>query len=154
MLHAILSLVLAAVSGAPPTAQGGCRKVDEVPDLSCEDVQTRLDAYGVGLEDEPGARGFIVFHEGRRQGGAAPRRGEAFAEASGYKDYLVSVRGIGPNRVVLINGGGRENFAAEFYACTGGAAPPRATPAAEGREVKYRRGRVTRDRHRWCCGCL
>ena len=52
-------------------------------------AQARLDADSASLFDELDSRGYIVFYEGKYWEGSLPRRGEAFAEVAGYKDYLV-----------------------------------------------------------------
>ena len=154
MLTILLCLTLVVGNGSPFTAARECRQIDEVPDLRCEDVQARLDAYSASLYDEPDSRGYIIFYEGKYWEGRAPRRGEAFAEVAGYKDYLVRYRNIQPERIVLLNGGYRENITAQFYICPRGAALPQVSPTLEARDVKFRRGRISRERYEWCCGCL
>lgn len=144
---AILSFVVCAHVAASPTRD---RKFDEFGDVPCEDEWARLDGFAVALENDRRAKGYIIFYGGRRHRNPyrrnsrplLPRRGEADARAGRLKPYLVSHRGIASERVVLINGGYREDWTAELWIVPDGAAPPAAVPTVAPEEIKFRKGRA------------
>jgi hypothetical protein len=57
-----------------------------------------------------------------------PRRGEAEDRVARLKPYLVETRGIDPQRIVIVNGGYRENWMAELWIVPRGTNPPQPTP--------------------------
>ena len=126
------------------------REFDKFGSICCEDEQARLDNFAVHLQNEPAAQGYIIFYEGRRYSSCEnrrariPRRGEAAARAARMKPYLTDRRGLEAERVIVINGGYREQWAAELWIVPGGAEPPKPTPTLKAKDIKFRRGRVGR----------
>ncbi len=129
-----------------------CRKTDEFGDMPCEDEQARLDNYGGQLYDAPQSQGYIIFYEGKYWEGRNPRHGEAFAEATKFKSYLVKYRNIKSDRIILINGGYRENFTVELYTCPRGVAWPTASPTLKAKDVRFAKGRIKKIHYEWRCG--
>jgi hypothetical protein len=131
---------------APPEA----RKFDEFGDIYCDDEKARLDNFANELQNNPDVQGYIIFYGGKRHqypyGNssrlALPRRGEAEARASRLKPYIHDTRGIDPNRIVVVNGGYRDQWAAELWIVPKGANPPTPTPTVKPQEIRFRRGRI------------
>src|SRR5438445_708904 len=76
------------------------RKVDEFGDIQLSDLKARLDNLGVQLQNEPGAKGFILVNRSRRD---LPGLSYRYAQRS--KDYLINTRGIAKERVIAVDGG-------------------------------------------------
>lgn len=95
------------------------RKFDEYPDIAFNDEKARLDNFAIQLQQEPGAKGYVIVHPSdRARGGVAERR------ARRINDYLVNTRGIDASRVVTtINGSGPE-WVFELWIVPEGAPPP------------------------------
>src|SRR5712691_8379870 len=69
-------------------------KFDAFGDIKCEDEYARLDNFAIQLQNEPTAKGLIIFYGGRSFRGKLPRRGDAAARAARLRPYLVKRRGI------------------------------------------------------------
>lgn len=129
-------------------------KVDEFASICCEDEKARLDYFSTELQNNPGAQGYIIFYGGRRyescwyggqrRGARRPRFGEAEKRAARIKPYLINQRGFDPQRITVVNGGYREAWMAELWIVPGGAKPPVPTPTLQRKDIRYRRGRVTK----------
>jgi len=55
------------------------------------------------------------------------------------RDYVVTQRGIDASRLVLVNGGYREEDNVELWVVPSGAAAPVATPTVQAGEIKQRK---------------
>ena len=106
-----------AVSIPIPPAK--CRKFDEFPDISRNDEKARLDNYGVELQNDPTATGYVIIYPGR-----SAKQGEAQAHAAHIVDYIVNSRGLDARRVVTLIGGARDELMVELWTCPQGAKPP------------------------------
>jgi len=53
------------------------RQFDEFGDINCEDEMARLDNFAIQLQNEPAAKGVMIFYGGRRFKGRLPKQGEA-----------------------------------------------------------------------------
>lgn len=131
------------------------RKIDDFPDICCEDEMARLDNFAIELQNEPEARGYIIIYGGRyyvscynQTRPRRPRRGEALMRAARMPEYL-NVRGINPQRVTMIDGGYRESWMAELWIVSKGAHPPKPTPTLQLKDIKFRKGKVS-SRHFEC----
>ena len=126
-------------------------KFDEYGLVCSEDEKARLDNFAIELQSNPGLQGYIIFYGGRcwspcsedgsDHGPRYPRKGEAEARAARIKPYLVDVRGVDPDRIVVIDGGNRETWNAELWLSAKGVGPPAATPTVQSQDIKYRKGR-------------
>lgn len=101
------------------------KRFDEFPSVAFDDDKARLDNLAIELQNNPGATGYIIAYSGRRS-----RPGQADRMGARAADYLVNTRGITRNRLVVINGGTRENNSYELWLVPQGAEPPRPTPVA------------------------
>jgi hypothetical protein len=135
------------------TAPSEARKFDEFKDVGCEDEKARLDNFANELQNNPDVQGYIVFYGGKRHryptrhnsSPALPRRGEAEARVARLKPYLNDNRGIDSNRIVVVNGGYRDQWAAELWIVPKGAKTPVPTPTVKSQEIKFRRGRIKKS---------
>ena len=93
------------------------RKFDEFSGVNCEDLEARLDNFAIKLLEDSKMKGYIVVYSGRHISVS-----EARARAKRAKDYLTKVRGIDAGRIMIIDGGRRDELTVELYL-----APPRAT---------------------------
>ena len=100
----------------PPPA----RLFDRYGVLSPADQNAHLDNYAIQLQNEPGARAYIIAYSGR----TSPA-GSAAARLRTIKQYLVETRGIEGSRLVTINGGVRERAGTDLWIVPPGAKPPR-----------------------------
>jgi len=55
------------------------------------------------------------------------------------RDYIVEQRGIDASRLVIVNGGFREDDSVELWVVPAGAEAPRATPTIQAGDVKTRK---------------
>ena len=144
--------IFALLAGVTSQAQtsSGAREFDKFGSICCEDEKARLDNFAVHLQNEPEAQGYIIFYEGRRYSSChsrrarIPRRGEAGARAARMKPYLTDARGLDAKRVIIINGGYREEWTAELWIMPKGAEPPKPTPTLEAKDIKFRRGKIAK----------
>ena len=96
----LLALLSAAVFVNASSGDSFIRKFDEFGDLKCEDEYARLDNFAVHLQNEPRAKGVIIFYGGQTFRGKLPKQGEAEARAARLKPYLVDRRGIPSEQVI------------------------------------------------------
>ncbi len=145
------------VSAQTAPALSEIRLLDAYGDICCEDEMARLDALAIELQNSPHFRVYIIYYGGRRYSSCynhrprIPRRGEAEARAARIKPYLVNQRGLDSERIVVLSGGFREPWTAELWIVPRGARPPVPTPTIQPRDIRYRRGRVTRREFRQQC---
>jgi hypothetical protein len=138
------------INAYSPLAQDSnqAREFDKFGDICCEDEKAHLDNFAVHLQNEPESQGYIIFYEGRHYGYCykyrprMPRRGEAEARAARIKPYLVEMRGIDSNRIVVVNGGYREEWMAEFWIVPKGSTTPKPTPTLQPKDVRFRKGKI------------
>lgn len=109
----------------------GSRKLDEYGAIPFKDETARLDSFAAELVNDPTAEGYLLCYGGRRgASGAAQRRCER------ARGYLVSARGIDLRRLVVVDGGFREQAAVELWLTPSGSTPPIATPTVDPAEVR------------------
>lgn len=119
---------------------------DEYGDINLEYEQARLDTYAVSLQEDPSMTGYIVCYGGRRG-----RRGEAMARCERAKKYLVSRRRFNPDRIILVDGGFREDLTVVLWIMQPNMKPP-VDPTVNPNEVRFierprkARGRTARRR--------
>lgn len=112
------------------------RKLDEFYGSNWESAMARLDNLALDMQDNPTEIGVIIVY-----GGQHGRRGEAQAWGACVKGYLVGRRGIEANRIVMINGGYREELTVELWE-TDKDHIPNAEPHIKPKDVKFRRGKI------------
>ncbi|MDQ4122529.1 MAG: hypothetical protein M3209_13915 [Acidobacteriota bacterium] len=115
--------------------------------LCCEALWTKLDFYLVELQKQPLSTGYLIFYEGKIGGCSGlpkklPKRGAAENRARIIRNYLVKARGIDPLRLIIINGGGREEWTAELWIVRQGAKEPTPTPTIDSKDIKFKKGKL------------
>jgi hypothetical protein len=148
----IIIFCVIVANAHPSTAPSEARKFDEFGDVCCEDEKARLDNFANELQNNPEVQGYIVFYGGKRHKYPychssrlmLPRRGEAEARAARLKPYISETRGIDPHRIMVVNGGYHDQWAAELWIVPKGANPPVPTPTVKPQEIRFRRGRIKR----------
>ncbi len=97
-------------------------KFDEYGSVSFTQEKARLDQFAIALQQEPGSRAVIIAY--------GANDGEAPARLARARNYLVNTRGIDFGRVVLTDGGCREEPATELWVVPSGGTMP--TPSSQG----------------------
>lgn len=137
----ILSLLLGLIGSqttATSLADQPYVKFDEFGDVNCEDEMARLDSFVLQLQNNPHAKGAIIYYGGKTFRGKLPRRGDAAARAARLKPYLVRRRGLPADRVIIINGGYAEEWHAELWVVYAGMPTPDSTRQVK--PIKFRKG--------------
>ena len=100
------------------------------------DEKARLDNLVSSLRQEPDQMAYIFVYAGKR-----PCAGEALAKMAFVKNHLVKTRGMEPDRVILQDGGYREELTIEMWLWprNGEFKPPLAAPHFAPGKVKIRR---------------
>lgn len=111
-------------------------KVFELEEFGGEGLQTRLDYLAGFLLNEPSLLGYIIVYGGRDE-----RRSEVQFRVDSSRDYLVSSRGITPDRFRVIKGGYREKTTIEIWLSTREKPAPIPTPTVDEKYVTFRRGK-------------
>jgi hypothetical protein len=106
------------------------REFDECNNCTFDDQKARLDNLAVELQNDPSTRGYIVAYGGRMS-----PVGQVNKLMSRARDYLVTQRGIDASRLVVVNGGFREEDSVELWIVPSGAAAPLPTPTVQAGEV-------------------
>ena len=134
---------------APPEAM----LVDKFGDVCCEDEMARLDNFAIAVQNNPDAQAYIVFYGGRRHSFPScqrgqqrlPRHGEAEARVARLRKYLVLRRGLDSNRIVVVNGGYRQQWEAELWIVPKDSASPTPTPTINAQKIKFRKGKIKKS---------
>lgn len=154
-----LALITAAAHASAQTPEQSPRASPDSPAPTCvlrdtlgnvrrADEEAMLDNFAAALASEPQTTAHIIAYGGRR----GPR-GDARARLARMRRYLVGKRGVAAGRIVTLDGGYREEAAAELWAVPAGSTPPAPTPIIDPSEVEFtaqkpRRGRRNQARAR------
>jgi len=154
--HYLAALILCLLNVMTSFAQASdeAKKVDAFGNICCAEVKARLDDFANRVLNEPMARGYIIFYGGRRYASCdyslprVPRRGEAQARAQRMVSYLHDAYdAIDGFPLALVDGGYREEWAAELWVVPNWNKPPKATPTLEAKDVRYRRGKISKSEY-------
>ncbi|HKO63309.1 MAG TPA: hypothetical protein VJV03_19250 [Pyrinomonadaceae bacterium] len=107
------------------------RQFDVCCSCSFDDQKARLDNLAVELQADPSTTTYVIAY-----GGRTSRIGQADLLGSRARDYLVSERGIDQSRIVVINGGFKEEDCVELWIIPSGATPPQPTPTVNAGDVR------------------
>jgi len=106
------------------------REFDECNNCTFDDQKARLDNLAVELQNDPTTRAYIIAYGGRMS-----PLGQVEKLMTRARDYLVTQRGIDVSRLVIVNGGFREEDSVELWIVPSGAAAPQPTPTVQAGEV-------------------
>lgn len=115
----------------PEDRERPSRQFDVCCSCSFDDQKARLDNLAVELQADPTTTTYVIAY-----GGRTSRIGQANLLGSRARDYLVSERGIDQSRIVVINGGFREEDCVELWIIPSGATPPQPTPTVGAGDVR------------------
>jgi hypothetical protein len=149
ILNSLMLLVFIAGAAGPGVFELN-RPFDEFGDIKCEDEMAHLDNFAVQLQNDPSARGAIVFFAGKMAADKLPKRGEAEARVERVKSYLTKQRGIPAARIVVLNGGYDSNFRVQLWAVPSGAGLPKPEASSPVKDMQYRKGKLVPTDYR--CG--
>lgn len=135
-------MILVVVFGTAGLASSPIRKFDEFGDIQCEDEMARLDNFAIHLQNDPSAKGLMIFYGGQRFRGRLPKRGEAAARAARLKPYLVQRRGVSSDQVIVVDGGYAREWHVEVWIIPAGVTPPGPNPTIPAKEIKFRKGKA------------
>lgn len=117
------------------------REFDTCCSCSYDDLKARLDNLAVELQNDPTTTTFIFAYAGRTSS-----IGQADRLLARVRDYLVTERVINASRIILVNGGFREEDCVEVWIVPRGATPPQPTPTVQPGDVRPSRPTPTRRR--------
>ena len=115
----------------PEDRERPSRQFDVCCSCSFDDQKARLDNLAVELQADPTTTTHVIAY-----GGRTSRIGQADLLGSRARDYLVTNRGIDQSRIVVINGGFREEDCVELWIIPSGATPPQPTPTVGAGDVR------------------
>ena len=115
----------------PPKREIVGREFDTCRNCSYDDQKARLDNLAVELQNDPTTASYVLAY-----GGRASHQGQADRLLARARDYLVTQRGIDASRIILVNGGFREDNSVEVWIVPRGAAPPQPTPTVQAGDVR------------------
>lgn len=121
---------LTSITRTPPPPREG-REYDVCCTCSFDDQKARLDNLAIELQNDPSSTTYIFAYSGKTS-----RVGQADRLAARARDYLVTKRGIDPSRIVIVNGGFREDDCVELWIVPSGAAPPEPRPTVQPGDVR------------------
>jgi hypothetical protein len=134
----------ASTSVRPPErVERPSRQFDVCCSCSFDDQKARLDNLAVELQNDPSTTTYVISY-----GGRTSRIGQADLLGTRARDYLVAQRGIDQSRIVVLNGGFREEDCVELWVVPQGATPPVPTPTVQAGDVRPARGSGTAPRRR------
>ena len=116
------------------------QEFDECNNCTFDDQKARLDNLAIELQQDPSTRAYIIAY-----GGRLSPLGQVEVLMSRAREYLVSQRGIDASRLVVVNGGFREEDSVELWMVPSGAKPPQATPTVKASDLKSAPARRKRD---------
>ncbi|HUS10374.1 MAG TPA: hypothetical protein VMZ30_07895 [Pyrinomonadaceae bacterium] len=115
----LLILSAFAAGQSPHTSQS--QKLETIPDTYADNEQAYLDLLAEALRKSPQLLGYLVAYS---KPGMPP--GLFLRRIYGYQNYLVNMRGIEPNRIILVEGGTKGALSTELWLVPKGANPPAA----------------------------
>jgi hypothetical protein len=110
------------------------REFDECVSCTFDDQKARLDNLAVELQNDPTTRAYIIAYGGRMS-----PVGQVEKLMSRARNYIVTQRGIDASRLVVVNGGFREEDNVELWVVPSGASAPQPTPTVQAGEIKRSR---------------
>jgi hypothetical protein len=95
------------------------RKFDEFPDISRNDEKARLDNFGIELQNDPTATGYVIVYPERTS-----KRAEVQDHFGRVIEYLVNSRGMDRSRIKTIEGPKRDQLHVDLWITPQGATAP------------------------------
>jgi hypothetical protein len=124
--------------GSASKASNEPQMFDEFGALDCESEKARLDAFAIKVLAAPEAQMYFIGYGGRND----TRCAEVMMRLHRMKKYLVDVRGIKSERIVIIDGGYRENLTIQLWNKSPDGKAPIPTPTVEPKDVRFKKGKI------------
>ncbi len=115
----------------PVARENPAREFDVCCTCSYDDQKARLDNLAIELQNDPSATAYVFAYSGRNS-----RSGTADRLLTRARDYLVEKRAVDQSRIVIINGGYRQEDCVELWVVPRGAQPPQPTPTVQAGEAR------------------
>ena len=115
----------------PPPRENPAREFDVCCTCSYDDQKARLDNLAIELQNDPATTSYVIAYAGRTS-----RAGTVDRLLTRATDYLVQKRAVDQSRIVVINGGYREEDCVELWVVPRGAKPPQPTPTVQPGQAK------------------
>jgi hypothetical protein len=119
------------------------RLFDQYGDIAFNDEKARLDNFAIQLQKDPGAQGYIIAY-----GGRVTFVDEAIERAERARNYLTSNYNVVNERIVMLDGGYREDLTIELFIIPTGRTPPTASPTLRPEDVQVVEKPKPRERRR------
>ena len=119
------------------------REFDVCCNCAFDDQKARLDNLAIELQNDPSATGYLFSY-----GGRTSRIGEADRLGARAREYLVMQRNIDAARILVVNGGFREEDCVELWVVPSGATPPEPHPTVQPGDVTPKPEAPARRRRR------
>lgn len=122
-----------ATTYIPPTPprESPSRQFDVCCSCSFDDQKARLDNLAIELQADPTSTTYVIAY-----GGRTSRIGQGDLLAERARAYLVNMRNLDQSRIVVINGGFREEDCVELWIVPSGATPPQPSPTVGAGDVR------------------
>ena len=132
-----------AATTVPPTERRTIvgREFDTCCSCSYDDLKARLDNLAVELQNDPTTTTYVIAY-----GGRTSPIGQADRLLARARNYLVTERVINASRIILVNGGFREEDCVEIWIVPRGATPPQSSPTVQPGDVRPSQPTPTRRR--------
>jgi hypothetical protein len=154
----LIFLVNGSFTVAAQTEQSKPRLHEQFNQITSGYAKAILDSYLVSLNAEPQAAAFIIVY-GKSSNdcvyvrNAKTKKNELKAvlplkgviqprRINFYRNYLINIRGFDPSRLVIVDGGYRENEATELWIVSPGQDNPTPTPTLEEKNIRFRKGKL------------
>lgn len=112
---------------------------DRFSHVHCKEEMARLDNYAGTLKGVPNATAVIIGYGGRND----TRRGEIVARLLSIRDHLIKNSGIDRNRIVILNGGYREELNVELWVILNREnAMLLINPTIQSKDVRFKKGSI------------
>jgi hypothetical protein len=95
------------------------RKFDDYLNIARNDEKARLDNFGIELQNDPTAIGYVIVYPGRTS-----KRAEVQDQFGRVIEYLVNSRGIDKSRIRTIEGPKKDQLSKALWITPQGATPP------------------------------
>jgi PEGA domain-containing protein len=126
-------LITQATTVVPPIQKQTIvgREFDTCCSCASDDLKARLDNLAVELQNDPSTTTYIFAY-----GGRTSPSGQVNRLITRVRDYLVTQRGVDAARVIVLNGGFRENDCIEMWILPRGAMSPQSSPTVSETDIK------------------
>lgn len=157
MKNVILLLLLISFPTALAAQEADVRRdYDEIGFWCCEDVRQRLDTFLLELQNDPEARGVVIFYGGRYHPTChddnemrLPRRGELSYLITAIEKHF-EFRKFPLDRIKWINGGYKEKVVVQLWHLPKGAETPSPEPTVLKKDIRFKVGKPFRMIDRYC----